>query len=34
MEIKPPNPVKARWFRVNILEATDVPTLAEFQLFE
>jgi hypothetical protein len=29
-----PAPVKARVFRLNILEANDVPTIGEFQLFE
>ena len=28
------SPVKARFFRLNILKASDTPTLAEFQLFE
>ncbi len=27
-------PVKARFFRLNIVQASDTPTLAEFQLFE
>lgn len=34
MKIMFPSPVKAGAFRLNILEASDVPTIAEFQLFE
>ena len=33
-EIVFPAPVKARIFRLNILEANEVPTIGEFQLFE
>ncbi len=34
MSITFPSPVKARQFRLNILEASEVPTISEFQLFE
>lgn len=33
-KIKFPSPVTASAFRLNILEASEVPTIAEFQLFE
>jgi len=33
LEINPERPINARWFRLNIPEAADVPTIAELQLF-